>query len=91
MRLKIYYPNGLFFDKEVDIVTVRTEVGEMGILKDRAPIIAKLKVDKVIAKKADEKFEYIVDDGFLHCDGENVIIITEDVKDKINPHEYLGG
>ncbi|ABR30161.1 H+-transporting two-sector ATPase, delta/epsilon subunit [Thermosipho melanesiensis BI429] len=91
LRLKIFYPNGLFLDEEVDIVTVRTVEGEMGILKNRAPIIAKLRVDKIIVKKFDKKFEYIIDDGFLHCDGENVIILTEDVKNEINPHEYLGG
>lgn len=91
MTLKIYSPKGLIFEKEVDIVTVKTVEGGMGILNKRAPIIAKLAVDKIIAKDSNSEYEYVLDDGFLHCDGENVVVVTEDIKEKIDPHEYLGG
>ncbi len=91
LKLKIYSPNGLMFEKDVTVVTVRTVEGEMGLLERRAPIIAKLKVDKVVAKDNTQTYEYVIDDGFLHCDGENVIIVTEDIKKEIDPHKYLGG
>ncbi|MBO8160898.1 MAG: F0F1 ATP synthase subunit epsilon [Thermosipho sp. (in: Bacteria)] len=93
MILKIYSPKGLVFEKEVKIITFRTVEGEMGVLDNRAPIIGKLKVDKIIAKDENNSYEYMIDDGFVHCDGKNVIIVTEDVKipENIDPHVYMGG
>ncbi|QTA37168.1 F0F1 ATP synthase subunit epsilon [Thermosipho ferrireducens] len=93
MRLKIYSPEGLVFDKSVSIVTFKTIEGEMGVLRNRAPIIGKLKIDKIITKTDDnETFEYMINDGFVHCDGENVIIVTEDARlpEEIDPHHFMG-
>ncbi|SHH29419.1 F0F1 ATP synthase subunit epsilon [Thermosipho atlanticus] len=93
MILKIFSPDGLIFEKEVKIVTFRTVEGEMGILDKRAPMIGKLKVDKLIAKDENNEYKYMIDDGFVHCDGKNVIIVTKGVKipKDMDPHIYMGG
>lgn len=91
--LKIFSPKGLVFEKEVKIVSFRTVEGEMGVLDGRAPIIGKLEVSKLIAKDENNEYVYMLEDGFVHCDGKNVIIITEEVKtpNEVDPHNFMGG
>lgn len=93
MILKIYSPEGLVFNKEVKIVSFRTVEGDMGVLDKRAPIIGKLEVSKLIAKDENNEYVYMLEDGFVHCDGKNVIIITEAMKspDEVDPHKFMGG
>ncbi len=93
MTLKIVTPSSIMKFENVDFLAVKTTIGEMGFINRTAPIIAKLAVDNIRIKKGSTEETYRVIDGFLHCNGNNeVVILTEELikPEDYDPHKYLG-
>ncbi len=91
MKIKIVTPYKIIEFNEVKLVVFKTVEGEMGVLDKRAPIIAKLAISDIKIKTDNSEEVLKVIDGFLHCDGENnVIILTEDVgkPQDFDPHRF---
>ena len=76
-HLEIVTPDKAFFSEEVEMVIVRGVEGDIGILKNRAPIISPLRIGKVrIVQNGKERVAAIVD-GYVTVDKDKTTIVTE--------------
>lgn len=82
--LKIITPEGLFWNKEVDIVTVKTTEGYMGLLHGKSPIVASLDIAELAINKkgTHEYLECAIAGGLVYVTPEKVEIITDAIEEK---------
>lgn len=82
--LKIITPHGIFWDKEVEVVTVKTTEGYMGLLHGKSPLVASLDIAELhINKKGSHDFtECAIAGGLLYVTPEKVEIITDAIEFK---------
>lgn len=82
--LKIITPNGIAWNKEVDIVTVKTTEGYIGILHGKSPIVAALEIDEIRINKAGSSNykEGAISGGLLYVTPNSVDIITDAFEEK---------
>ena len=83
-HLKIITPHGIFWDKEVEIVTVRTTEGDLGVLYGRSPMVASLAISHLtINSKGKQDFkECAISGGVIYITKERVDIITDAIEAK---------
>ena len=82
LQLKIITPERLIIDEMVDIVTIPTTDGEMGILKDHIPLVTGLASGDIVAEVDGEHVPFAVSGGFvevkrLEDGGTQVAILAE--------------
>ena len=82
--LRIITPNGLFWDKEVDIVTVKTTEGYLGLLHGKSPLVASLDIGelKINYESSKEFKDCAIAGGILYVTPEKVEIITDAIEEK---------
>lgn len=87
-HLKISTPKGLFFDGEVDILTVKTANGYIGIQKNRLPFISNIEISVMYINSKASNNEKIcaIGGGLIYVEREYVDIFTDDIiyKEDIN-------
>ena len=76
LKLEITTPTGQVYSKEVDMVTLPGQEGEMGILPMHVPLIALLGDGEIIAKRGNEEDRVLVTGGCAEITGERVAILT---------------
>ncbi len=83
-KLKIITPNGIFYDKEVSIVTVKTTEGYIGIQYGRVPIVASIEISPLIIGTHGQPnyMDCAIAGGLLYADKESATIITDAVEEK---------
>ncbi|GEK59298.1 F0F1 ATP synthase subunit epsilon [Marinococcus halophilus] len=77
MHLSVVTPDGSVFDGEVEMVSVRAESGEMGILPGHVPTVAPLKIDAVRIKHENKEKLLAVSEGFIEVRSDAVNILAE--------------
>lgn len=84
-KLKIITPNGLFYDKEIEIVTVKTSEGNIGLQHGKSPMVASIAISELHLGAPENKVCAIAG-GLLYVTKEEVRIITDAIeyKDKID-------
>ncbi len=90
-HLKISTPKGIFFDGEVDIITVKTAEGFIGIQKNRLPFISNIEISTMyINSKASNKEKICaIGGGLIYVEREYVDIFTDDIVYKEDLDEML--
>ena len=76
LKLEITTPTGRVYSKDVDMVTLPGQEGEMGILPQHAPLIALLGHGEIIASHGGEEDRLLVTGGCAEITAERVAIIT---------------
>ena len=76
LKLEITTPTGQVYSKDVDMVTLPGQEGEMGILPMHVPLIAVLGEGEIIARRGDEEDRLLVTGGCAEITAERVAIIT---------------
>jgi F-type H+-transporting ATPase subunit epsilon len=76
LKLEITTPTGQVYSKEVDMVTLPGQEGEMGILPMHAPLIALLGDGEIIARRGHEEDHVLVTGGCAEITAERVAILT---------------
>jgi F-type H+-transporting ATPase subunit epsilon len=76
LKLEITTPTGRVYAKEVDMVTLPGQEGEMGILPMHAPLIALLGEGEIIARRGNEEDRLLVTGGCAEITAERVAILT---------------
>lgn len=75
--LKIVTPKGIKAEIKAKYAEFTTIEGGMGVLTNRLPIVAKLKVSPLKIKTEDDKEElFAVHGGILEMDGQEMIVLT---------------
>ena len=76
-KLKIIHPKGVYFEGDVQIVNVRTTVGQMGILAHMLPFAGTLEISQMNFVQKGERKHYFVSGGFIYVKKDEVTIITD--------------
>ena len=76
LKLEVTTPTGQVYSKDVDMVTLPGQEGEMGILPMHAPLIALLGDGEIIARRGNEQDRLLVTGGCAEITAERVAILT---------------
>ena len=80
--LQIYTPYGKYFDRYVDELVIQTEECVLGILPNHAPLIAKVKTNKMEIVQNGERKCYANGEGLINVTKEKVVLIVESIESK---------
>ena len=76
LKLEITTPTGQVYSKEVDMVTLPGQEGEMGILPMHVPLIALLGEGEIVARRGNEEDRVLVTRGCAEITPNRVAILT---------------
>ncbi len=79
--LSVVTPEEAVLDVEATSVTLPAHDGEIGFLRDRAPLLVKLDVGLLRAETAEGKTSLYVDGGFAEMVDNRLTVLTEDARD----------
>ena len=82
LRLEITTPTGQVYSKDVDMVTLPGQEGEMGILPMHVPLIALLGDGEIIARRGNEEDRLLVTGGCAEIMPDRVAILTVNATDE---------
>ena len=80
--LQIYTPYGKYFDRYVEELVIQTEEYVLGILPNHAPLIAKVKTNKMEIVQNGERKCYANGEGLINVTKEKVVLIVESIESK---------
>lgn len=75
--LEVVTPDKIFYHDKVEMIIVRTTVGDRGILKNHIPCVAGLVEGTLRVKKSGDFKEAKISGGFMTVDKEKTVILTE--------------
>ncbi|WKX02153.1 ATP synthase F1 subunit epsilon [Candidatus Mycoplasma mahonii] len=89
-HLKIMTPNGIFYDKDIAIVTVKTSEGNIGLQHGKSPFIASLEISELTIRSewGSKIEECAIDGGLVYVTPSDVQIITDSIEYKENIELY---
>ena len=76
LKLEITTPTGRVYSKEVDMVTLPGQEGELGILPMHVPVIALLGDGEIVARRGNEEDHVLVTGGCAEITPDRVAILT---------------
>ena len=76
LKLEITTPTGQVYSKDVDMVTLPGQEGEMGILPMHVPLIALLGDGEIVARRGNEEDRVLVTGGCAEITPNRVAILT---------------
>jgi F-type H+-transporting ATPase subunit epsilon len=77
IKVEIITPKGIAFSKEVEMVNIPTEEGEMGVLENHMYVISAINSGLVYFNGNKEE-GYFVANGFVDVTGKKVLILVEE-------------
>lgn len=80
-QLAVVTPEAAVLDTEASFVALPAHDGEIGVLRNRAPLLIKLDVGLLRAETADGTQRLYVDGGFAEMIDNRLTVLTEDAKD----------
>lgn len=92
-RLKIITPHGTFWDKDVDMVTLKTTEGYIGLMANKSPLVAGIEVSELLInqKSSPESRICAIAGGVVYAKPEGIQIITDAIefKEKIDVNRAM--
>lgn len=70
-------PEAIVLDAEAQSVVLSAHDGQMGILRDRAPLLCKLGIGELRVTTAERTQRFYVDGGFAHVLNNQVTVLTQ--------------
>lgn len=88
-KLTISTPYGLFYEQEVDIVTLKTSEGYIGLQKNRIPFISTIEISSLYIKVNGISKIAAIGGGIVFVEKDYIDIFTDDIqwKELINKDE----
>lgn len=77
IRLEIVTPERKIYSEDVDMVSLKGQEGELGILPNHAPLVTPLAVSAVRIKKDDTISKLAISGGFLEVSNNKAVILAE--------------
>lgn len=77
IKLKIVTPEGIFFEDEVQGISIPTLEGEITVLADHIPIIAAMMPGELKVKKSGKDEFFSMTRGVVEVDGKTITILTD--------------
>jgi F-type H+-transporting ATPase subunit epsilon len=78
--VELLTPEGEVFNDEVEMVSTRTTVGEIGVLANMSPVLAMLEPTELRLYKSDSEIvRYAQSEGYMQVAGNHVLLLVEEV------------
>ena len=77
VSLKIVTPQGVLYEGSADMVVMRTQDGDIGVLPRHEPVTAALGYGIVRAFKGEDEILFSVLGGFAEITGESVVVLSD--------------
>jgi F-type H+-transporting ATPase subunit epsilon len=88
-QVEVLTPEGEVFNEEVEMVSTRTTLGEIGILANHEPVLATLEPTELRLYRSDtEIFRFAQSEGYLQVGGNHAMLL---VQDAVTPDQLDGG
>ncbi|MCA1729528.1 MAG: ATP synthase F1 subunit epsilon [Actinobacteria bacterium] len=86
---RVITPEKVIYDGEADLVVVRIADGDIGIMRDHAPVVSVVEPREVRITQDDERYVFATSDGFFKISENLVQILVEEaaVPDEIDVDE----
>ena len=79
--VEILTPEGEVFNDEVEMISTRTTVGEIGVLANHAPVLAMLEPTELRVYLSDsEVLRFAQSEGYMQIGGNHVMLLVQDVQ-----------
>ena len=75
---RLITPQTVIYDGEADLVVVRIADGDIGIMRDHAPIVSTVEPREVRITQDDERYVFATSDGFFKMSENLVQILVEE-------------
>ena len=82
INFQIVTPEKITYRDDVDSITLPTQMGEITILPNHAPLISSLKSGEAIIKKDGEEFSIAISGGFLQVQPKNKVVVLADAAER---------
>ncbi|WP_036452922.1 FoF1 ATP synthase subunit delta/epsilon [Mycoplasma buteonis] len=81
IKVTITTPDGVFFEGDAPIVSLKTAAGYIGLQANRTPLFSNVEIGKLIIgwENSDDSIKCWIGGGIVYADSEKVNIITEDI------------
>ena len=80
--VEVLTPEGLVFDGEVEMVSTRTEVGEVGVLANHAPLLATLAPAELRLHLSESEIKrFAQGEGYLQVQRNRALVLVEECFD----------
>ena len=79
-KLTIITPDGIYLEKDVDMVNIKTLNGHLGLLHGHMPIVTKVEVSSLEIVDDAKKQYFATSDGFLKADQNSVILLLSQIE-----------
>lgn len=76
LKLEVVTPTGQVYSKDVDMVTLPGQAGEMGILPMHVPLVTVLGDGEIVAKRGMEEDRLLVTGGCAEVTPDRVAVLT---------------
>jgi F-type H+-transporting ATPase subunit epsilon len=80
LHLSVVTPERLIVDEEVESVVIPAHDGEIGILRNRAPLMCELGVGELRYRKDGTEKRILIDTGFAQVLNNNVSVLTPEAR-----------
>jgi F-type H+-transporting ATPase subunit epsilon len=88
-QTEVLTPEGEVFNEEVEMVSTRTTLGEIGILANHTPVLATLEPTELRLYRSDNEIvRFAQGEGYLQVAGNHVMLL---VQDAMTPDELDAG
>lgn len=77
LQVSIVTPDGPVYDGEVEMISTRTELGEIGILPGHIPMVAPLDIAPVRLVKGNKTDYVAISGGFLEVQRDKVTVLAQ--------------
>lgn len=78
-QVEVLTPEGEVFNEEVEMVSTRTTVGEIGILAHHAPVLGTLEPTELRLYRSDNEIvRFAQGEGYLQVGGNHVMLLVQD-------------
>jgi F-type H+-transporting ATPase subunit epsilon len=87
-RVEVLTPEGEVFNDEVEMVSTRTEIGEVGVLANHAPLLATLDPAELRLHLSETEVKrYAQGEGYLQIFGNHALVLVEECTepDRVDP------
>lgn len=78
--LKIVTPKGIYLEKDVDILNIRTTNGQIGILAHHLPLASAIEISEMDYVANGERSIYAIAGGFVYVGNDETTIIANSIE-----------
>src|SRR5580692_13074274 len=80
-KVEILTPEGEVFNDEVEMISTRTTLGEIGVLANHAPVLGMLEPTELrVYRSETEILRFAQSEGYIQIGGNHVMLLVQEVQ-----------